>query len=399
MTTQSTQACPVCESVKVRSFFQLDNIPRHCNVLHETREASLRIPRGDIDLTFCEDCGMIFNAAFESESMDYDVEYENALHYSPRFETYCSELVSRLIGDHDLRGKTIAEIGCGDGHFLRMICQQGGNTGFGFDPSQQEQHWQQVDGVRLVREYYRADLVSDPIDLICCRHVLEHLPQPRTLVQQLRESANDRPTRVYFEVPDARYTLEQGGVWDILYEHCNYFTATSLKHLFRRCGFSVLSTASVFGGQFLQLDAVANSENSVDADSDKREVNQLGDLVDAFAGEYQKQQGVMRKRLEDAAQRNLHVAVWGAGTKGVMFLNSHPDASIVEQVVDVNPRKHGKFVAGTGQPIVGPQHMTDSPSDLVILMNPNYRDEVEQQITSLGIRTAVNEFPNVVAGV
>ncbi|MGH7268246.1 MAG: class I SAM-dependent methyltransferase, partial [Candidatus Rokuibacteriota bacterium] len=70
-------------------------------------------------------------------------------------------------------------------------------------------------------------------------------------------------------------------------------------------------------------------------------------------------------------------AVWGAGAKGVMFLNLldlGPDA--VPVVVDQNPRKQGGYLPGTGQAIVPPAALRDHGIRTVLVMNPNYRDEV-----------------------
>jgi hypothetical protein len=53
--------------------------------------------------------------------------------------------------------------------------------------------------------------------------------------------------------------------------------------------------------------------------------------------------------------------------------------------VDLNPNKQGRFIPGTGHPIVQP---TDLPARQVknaILMNPNYRLENLQLLDKAGI--------------
>ena len=79
--------------------------------------------------------------------------------------------------------------------------------------------------------------------------------------------------------------------------------------------------------------------------------------------------------------------IWGAGAKGVMFLNPLQVAggSGLDRVVDINPRKQGHFVPLSGQRIIGPERLLQDPPDLVIVMNPEYECEARSMIDDLGI--------------
>jgi hypothetical protein len=71
------------------------------------------------------------------------------------------------------------------------------------------------------------------------------------------------------------------------------------------------------------------------------------------------------------------VAIWGAGAKGVTFANLvDPNQEHIACVVDVNPRKQGHFLSGTGHPIVKFHALPSYRVTTVILMNPNYHEEV-----------------------
>ena len=63
-----------------------------------------------------------------------------------------------------------------------------------------------------------------------------------------------------------------------------------------------------------------------------------------------------------------------------------PGANHIARIVDINPSKQGKFVAGTGQKIVPPESLQDEPPQVVILMNPLYVEEVRSTLASLGLR-------------
>jgi len=76
------------------------------------------------------------------------------------------------------------------------------------------------------------------------------------------------------------------------------------------------------------------------------------------------------------AARRGKVAVWGAGAKGVTFVNLFdPDGGLLDSVIDLNPRKQGHYVPGTGHPIVDHKEAGARGVRTAILMNPNYRAE------------------------
>jgi hypothetical protein len=62
-----------------------------------------------------------------------------------------------------------------------------------------------------------------------------------------------------------------------------------------------------------------------------------------------------------------------------------PADGVVEDVVDINPHKRGKHLAGGGQRVIAPDDLKDNPPDVVILMNPIYRDEIEADLARLGL--------------
>lgn len=89
------------------------------------------------------------------------------------------------------------------------------------------------------------------------------------------------------------------------------------------------------------------------------------------------------------AQSGRRVIIWGAGSKGVSFLNTLPTQDVVAYAVDINPRKEGMHVAGSGQQIVPPTFLPGYRPDNVIIMNANYIDEIGQQLAALGLSAAI----------
>ena len=206
--------CPACGGRQRLRLIEFAGVPVHCNLLWPTREAALAAPRGDLHLVGCAACGHIVNAAFEPQRMEYHGSYENSLHFSPHFQRYARALAEHLIERFALRRQRIVEIGCGKGEFLALLCELGENAGIGFDPSWQAGRGEMTAGLRFVSAPFDPALAAhlDP-DFVCCRQVLEHLPDPAGFLAELRISLGGRPVPVFFEVPNALRTIAGGGIW------------------------------------------------------------------------------------------------------------------------------------------------------------------------------------------
>ncbi|HPC96835.1 MAG TPA: class I SAM-dependent methyltransferase [Sedimentisphaerales bacterium] len=373
--------CPVCGGLEVKTIFMWERVPVFCNVLHETREQALRAERAAMRLVVCHRCGFIHNAAFEPQKAQYGPHYGNPLSASPHFRKYATRIAEELIRKYDLYGKEIIEIGCGDGYFLRLLCDIGRNRGIGFDPScdpRSASADQEVSGVRIVADTYSRQHEQHHPALVCCRHVLEHIHDPLGFLKGLRRTLDGRnECIVFFEVPDARHTFLRGAIWDILYEHCNYFARESLEWVFEAAGFEVLQTCERYEGQFLTIEG----RPACVAKSHGEKAGESGDMRSPcaeFQDLFQRTVDSWRMRFADWHERRRQIVAWGAGTKGIMFLNVLGlSYDTLGCVVDIHPRKQGKFIPGTGQEIIGPPSLTRHRPDTIIVMNPLYLREIQ----------------------
>ena len=369
-------SCPVCTSDDVLDLLDVGELPVLCNQLCSTEEAARGVTLGRIQLGLCRGCGHVFNPAFDATKLAYSPEYENSLHCSGMFQSYANDLVQQLVERYDLRKKRVMEVGCGQGDFLKSLCAAGDNRGFGFDPSYGGGN---ADPRVTIRAASFAEIEGrHEADFVCCRHVLEHIEEPREFLQALVAKL-DPGTSVFFEVPNVLFTIRDGGIWDIIYEHCGYFSPSSLRRVFQLAGFDVKEVAETFDGQFLVIHAeVSNASTDVDS------VNPaLEGLARGFAESYRSKISYWRNELNEAEADNQRVVAWGAGSKGNTFLNLvGPN---VTAIVDINPKKRGKFVAGTGQPIVAPEQLVASAPSTVVIMNPAYQSEIADTLRAMGI--------------
>src|SRR5246127_933497 len=255
MTTKARERCLICGGASLELLISIPDVPTLCNRLCASEVEAANAPRGDIRLSYCLDCRHVVNSAFDQAQVSYDGRFENTLTFSPRYRQYAEVTADRLINRYGLDSKRIVEIGCGSGDFLRLLCSAG-NHGEGYDPSQPTSRSAAGRGsVEIIGRNFAAEDAREA-DFVCCRHVLEHLPQPMDLLRQLRENMAIRADAVvFFEVPNGLFTLDRLGIWDIIHEHVSYFTPSSLARAFHGAGFTVCCAESAFDDQYLWLEA------------------------------------------------------------------------------------------------------------------------------------------------
>ncbi len=381
-------ACAACSGEDLERFLRIPGLPTNCVALATTRKAALDCAKGSIDLGFCRKCGAISNLAFDPSRLAYDASYDNSLHFSPTFQKYADELADDLVKRHNLRGKNIIDIGCGNAEFLSMVCKIGNNSGTGFDPSaiSGRANLEAGQGIAIIRDYYSEECAQQSADFVICRQVLEHIEEPRRLLRRVRAAlARAAGGAVFFEVPNASFIFRNSGIWDIIYEHCFYYSSVALARLFSICGFDVAKVSESFNGQYLCLEASVSLHGIGLLGDAGGDIESMREDILNFAEEYRSRRVRWDEALGLFANQGKRVTLWGAGAKGATFLNTLPGANSLEYVVDVNPHKWGLHIPGTGQKVVSPEFLKKYRPDVLLIVNPNYREEISHQVSALGI--------------
>jgi SAM-dependent methyltransferase len=391
----SATACPACGSSDIRIFHEQTSIPVNSCLLLDDRDAAAAFPRGDLVLGFCRECGFIHNTVFDIAKSEYSARYEETQGFSPRFREFSQELAATWVGRHGLGDKTVLEIGCGKGEFLVDMINAGAGAGIGIDPSFRADRMDLPGGekVEWIADFYSEAYTHLQADAIVCRHTLEHIAPVGEFMAMVRRSIGERPTTVLFELPDVACVLEDLRFWDVYYEHCSYFSLGSLARLFHRTGFDVTHLDVAYGEQYLLLDATTAGRNEGPSGPLSGEhggvtvddMDRLTKAVDHFEAEYPKRIAALRGDLEGNASAGRKTVIWGAGSKGVSYLTTLAKDEAIEYAVDINPFKHGMYMAGTGQQIVGPDFLTEYKPDLVVAMNDIYLDEIRAELDRIGV--------------
>lgn len=382
--------CSICGGERLTDFFAVKDIPVHVCVLFDSQEDARKASKGDIVLSYCHGCGFIFNRVFDPTLMRFEPGYEASLFYSDKFRSYIQELAVRLIEKYNIRGKTVLEIGCGAGDFLRLLCGLGKNVGIGIDPTVKKEEEESIDGgkVRFIRDYFSERYTSLDSDFICCLSVFEDIPDPLGFLKILHTMTDGRPeAAIYFEVPNSDYTFSNLSAWGIYYEQHSHFTETTLAQAFLQSGFKIIEAGGCYeDDQYVYVEAVSGRTPSARGFKSTGTLS-LPDDLQEFSTRHLKNVSIWRNRLNDMNLKGKRVAAWGSGGKGIGFLNSFDTESIIPYVVDINPRRQHKFIPGSAQKIIPPEFLRDYQPDFIVITNPLYAQEIKQQVHELNVKS------------
>lgn len=189
-------SCPLCSSERTSLLYSEMGVPSFQNKTYPDQFTARSVVCGDISLLFCEDCGFVWNAAFDPSLLEYNEHYQNEQGYSSVFQSHLQS-VCDILTPHISEEAHVAEIGCCKATFPMKLGELGCSV-HGYDPA-----YERTDP-RIIKEYHSWDSAGDQsfgkADVIILRHVLEHVKNPLQFLQTIAE-ANDHHSLVYLEVP------------------------------------------------------------------------------------------------------------------------------------------------------------------------------------------------------
>jgi SAM-dependent methyltransferase len=380
----TSPTCPGCQSEASTPFYGVRSVPVHQVQLVPSRKAAKACRKGDMGLRFCKGCGFVWNAAFDVARMRYDEDYESTQTVSPTFNRFHERLARDLIARFDLKGRTIVEVGCGQGEFITMLAETGGNRGFGFDRVNRGTAGSPA--VTFVKDFYGPAYRHLEPDFVCCKMTLEHVHDTGAFLASMRHAIGDRQDSViFFMIPEVTRILELRAFWDVYYEHCSYYSPGALARHFRIAGFDPIDVWCDYDNQYVLIAARPGTGRSPTL-ANEQPADALAPKVQAFAEGVAADLARWRGWLDQRRRLGQKTVLWGGGSKAVAFLTTLGVGDEIAYTVDLNPRRAGTFIAGTGHPIMAPAALAKNPPDALIVMSPIYLPEIRAQLHAMGVR-------------
>ncbi|GHS96365.1 methyltransferase [Synergistales bacterium] len=162
--------------------------------------------RKDIDVLRCDDCGLVFLSGIATDDSYTDIYTDSQMRGRIEFvkwreNTYADDYRRFKRYEKFMQGKSILDFGCGNGGFLELLTRQDKTrqvVGVDLD----------AEAVKIINssgiECYRSisELSEVKFDIVFMFHIIEHLPKPTLILNELFEHmANDGV--IVIETPNA----------------------------------------------------------------------------------------------------------------------------------------------------------------------------------------------------
>jgi len=378
----SLNDCIVCGSHITYPLYAASQQPLVSLRLPQSQQQAQSLGTLDLDFHMCANCSHVYNRSFDEACVPYTSDANLMYNASPLWQEHLQQLLQKIMTTIDLKGKTVVEIGCGDGHFLhelKRLCPQ--TNILGFEPSS-EAETARTRGIECQQDYFIAarDLARYRPDVIISRHVVEHLSQPRQFMTEMSFEAVKLGLKplVVIEVPRVDKALQQVRINDFFYEHVSHFTLQSFRKLFEISGYHTIEIVSSYDDEVL----ISFSYPCLE----EQEVLNIQKNAHNFQQSFAMTKTTIHAKLNEYLTRGKSIAFWGGTSKGASFLNAYDlDAAHFPLVVDSDNRKIGFYVPGTGQQIRSPQVLLENPTDIIVIttfwrVKDIYREIQQRQI-------------------
>jgi len=306
-------------------------------------------------------------------------------------------IVEQINSMRAIKGAWVLEVACGTGEFLQIVSEYQPETCKGVDPSGDESNGNYTIQCALFDEAYLKQH-SEPVDILINRHMIEHMEQPLEMLRLFAQALPEGGV-LYLETPRLDWILENRVFYDFTYEHCSYYTDEFMERLLRAAGFSVEKMTASYGGQYFSILARKSGTYSDIEPVEPAELNRIRLASEKTEQRYLYAKESCAQHLPGAVHKEVtslcdylsclsDIYLWGASGKGVMCCNLFGKERILG-CIDKNPLKAGKFIPGTGHPVIAPKDITYEKVKHILVVNDVYLDEIREEISEIDPRIQV----------
>ena len=323
-----------------------------------------------------------------------DYVYQSSI--SSSFVEHARQHVEELIGKRSLDHRHhIVELASNDGYLLQFFKKRGIQI-TGIEPSAsvakiaRERH-----GIPTIERFFgavearRLTTEIGQADVILANNVLAHVPDLFDFLVGVKALLKPEGL-ASFEFPHLLSLLE-GLQFDTIYhEHYSYLSLLALEPLFHRAGLKVIDvkTIPVHGGSLrlsvVHEEAAVMSSESVALLRSREEAAKLhtdAPYID-FSEKIRKTCAALKDILNAEKARGALVAAYGAPAKGNTLLNTAGiDASLISFTVDKAPSKRGRYLPGSGLPILDPSLIPVLKPDTILILPWNIKNEIISELS------------------
>jgi hypothetical protein len=394
MQVNARNTCRVCGSNKLVPILSLGEQ----FVTNFVDDPKKDYPKGPLELVLCnvEDggCGLLQL----KHTLERDVLYTKYWYQSGISKMMVKALANIVSCGEKLvklsSGDLVIDIGANDGTLLRQYKTPGLIT-VGFEPS--DLFSLATKGTsKIINDYFNSgsfnrEFKNKKAKLITSISMFYDLEDPNTFVEDIKQCLDENGVWI-IQMNYLGLMLENNTYDNICHEHLEYYSLLSLSNLLDRHNMEVFDVElnDVNGGSIRTY--VRNKGSSVKGfpGSEERVDNQriyekkmgFNDLkvYGQFAKQIEKSKTELVAFLKQESKKGKKIFIYGASTRGLVVLQyAAVDNKLIKAATDMNQEKWGKYIVGTGIPIISiEQYRKEKPNYLFVLPY-HFLEEIKEQ--------------------
>lgn len=343
----------------------------------------------------CEHCWLVQTEDFAHAHELFDAKYAYFSGFSTSWLAHSERYVTDMVARFDLNADShMLEVAANDGYLLQYVKARNIPC-TGVEPTASTAAAARAKGIPIVEDFFGVRLAKELVtqgkqaDLTAANNVLAHVPDINDFVAGFSVLLKHQGVAT-FEFPHLFKLIAENQFDTIYHEHFSYLSLTAVNRIFTANGLTVFDVEEhpTHGGSlrvFAQRRDTGQHLRSAKVDELLQRETYAGmTTAEYYAGFQTKTEKVKDDFLPfllEAKRQRKTVVAYGAAAKGNTLMNyAGLRSDLISFVVDRNPAKQGKYMAGSRIPIVSEDRLQGVKPDYVVILPWNLKAEVIEQL-------------------
>jgi len=388
--------CRFCGSSLEHTFVDLGASPLANSYLNNQQLLQME-PFYPLHVQVCANCYLVQLPLWQSPSEIFS-DYAYFSSYSESWLNHASSYVRMMIERFGFDSKSrVVEIASNDGYLLQYFRERNVPI-LGIEPAQNVAKAAEAAGIPTLVVFFGTGLArklaaeGKRADLLIGNNVLAHVPDLNDFIRGMKIILETNGI-ITMEFPHLMRLMDETQFDTIYHEHYSYFSFTTVEKIFLSHGLTIFDVEelSTHGGS-LRIYARHTEDGSRPVEGRvagliSREKGSGFTSMDhylSFAERVRETKRNVLAFLIDAKRQGKTVVGYGAPAKGNTLLNYCGIRSdFIDYTVDRSPHKQDHYLPGVHIPIYGPERISETRPDYLLILPWNLKEEIMGQMSHI----------------
>ena len=383
--------CPICNENKNEILLDLGMQPP-ANSLCNTYEEAISSERFELALRICNNCLYVWL----TETVSPDKLFRNNAYITGVSSTTRRDMnsffQSCLLNCNLAERGQVMDVASNDGTLLEYFKREGYEV-LGVEPSKNAFALATKKGIPTINDFFNSNLSKElfdnhnKFDLITVTNVITHVENPTEFLEACKHLLNEKGSIglefYYFESIIANTAFDQ-----IYHEHVSYFNFTTFQNLLKNVGLEAYYVEVVPSqGGSLRIFISRSGQHLIDESIPRLlvaegSISEIKERYHNFATSVIKRAELIKEVLSNKCRTGKIIAGYGASAKATVLTNYLSlNGQTVKGIADLSSTKQGKYIPGSGIPVISPENLMDLSPDIVVIFSWNIAEEIVKQLS------------------